>query len=542
MKILFKYYTLLILLLFLGCKIEELSLDEMEISMHQKIEKSIDPSYLRPLNLRNEDINWLKETYIKNAHNPFWINDSLMTAEGLEISVLNRQTELLALPLNRYNFINYHDTFTIFQKEQYTTLVLSYILNDLKIGVLDTVSKQLKLPTKVAPEEFITFIQNKDKQISWEEYLFESVDIHPKFSATLRGINKFVKQYPLDTLSFSIQSMKEDSLLAYSLAKEALLSKGYIDSLTIPNAIFIEAIKSFQSQNGLKNDGIIGTYTAKALNESNQHKYERALLALEKWRWKEKMPAQYIWVNIPAYELNFYANDSLKRVHNVVVGANTTKTPVFNAQMKTIVSYPFWHIPYSIASTEILYGAKKDTNYFEKKGYKIFRDGAQINPKTVDWSVVNETNFRYRVRQDGGNSNSLGLVKMLFPNEHSVYIHDTPSKRFFANDIRAYSHGCIRCENPKELAKFILECDNNKYTADSLDALINRKQMQHIALRKPFEVFIDYISVGTNNQNHLKFYIDIYNKDEEWLKAMRFKPEEISNLAISNPQKIAERH
>ncbi len=537
MKTFFKQYTLLFILLFLGCKTEELSLEEMDLTLSEKIEKSINPAYLSPLRASKEDVEWLKETYANYSNQPLWINDTLFTLDGKEMNLITTQTQRLALPLNRYNFLVYNDTFSLFQKEQYTTLLLSYLLNDLKQGVLDTLSKQLRPPTRTASNELLTFIKNKKPQSTWEDYFFQSINLHPKFNATWKGINHFVKRYPLDTTSFNIESMKEDSVLTYETAKIALLSKGYIDSTNLSNSLIIDAIKQFQLENGLKNDGIIGTYTAKALNESNLKKYERALLALEKWRWKTDLPDQYIWVNIPAYELNFYVNDSLKRVHKVVVGANVTKTPVFNAKMKTVVSYPFWHIPYSIASTEILYGAKKDTNYFAKKGYKIFRDGAEVDPKTVDWSVINQTNFRYRVRQDGGASNSLGLVKMLFPNKHSVYIHDTPAKRFFLNDVRAYSHGCIRCENPKDLAKYILELDNNSFTPDSLDALINRKQMQQIALKKPFDVFIDYISVSTDKNNDLKFYVDIYSKDEKWLKLMRVKPYRMDESAMKSETK-----
>lgn len=515
------YYILCISILFTGCKPVTESLEEMEITLEKKVQKSITSDYLSVLKTSETDLNWLAEYYQSNEYKTLWINDTIVTESGVEVERLINNTRLFAIPLNRYDFLNYYDTLSIFQKEQYTTLKLAYLLNDLKYGLIDTAENKLFKPQPVSKKYFSTFVNNKEQTVTWEDYILESIPQHPKFKATLKGLNNFVKNFPLDTTTFKITSMKEDSVKAYSLAKQALFSKGFLQELEKDDSTFLESLKAFQRQNALKDDAIIGKYTARALNESNAQRYERGILALEKWRWKPELPNKYIWVNIPSYKLNLYINDSLKRVHRVVVGANETKTPEFKAKMKTIVSYPFWHIPYSIASTEILSGAKKDTNYFKKKGYKIFRSGEEVDPKTVDWSVVNETNFRYRVRQDGGYTNSLGIVKMLFPNQHSVYIHDTPAKRYFANDIRAYSHGCIRCQDPKDLAKYILERDNNTYNSDSLDALIAREQMQHIALRNPFYVYIDYISVGVNMEGSLQFYIDIYNHDKKWLALLR---------------------
>src|SRR5690606_33717607 len=135
--------------------------------------------------------------------------------------------------------------------------------------------------------------------------------------------------------------------------------------------------------------------------------------------------------------------------HRVVVGALETPTPEFHASMERMVTNPFWSVPFSIASTEILYAARKDTAYFSKKGYKVFKNGETVDPTTVNWSNVKESNFGgYRVRQDAGGGNSLGRIKFLFPNEHAVFIHDTPSKSLFSNDVRAYSHGCIRLHQP----------------------------------------------------------------------------------------------
>ena len=183
-------------------------------------------------------------------------------------------------------------------------------------------------------------------------------------------------------------------------------------------------------------------------------------------------------------------------------------------------------MPYSISSTEILAGARKDSAYFAKRGYKIFSGDSQINPSSVDWSTIKQSNFPYKVRQDGGSGNSLGKIKFLFPNVHSVFIHDTPSKSLFMNDVRAYSHGCVRLHEPYELAKAILAADQHKTVGDSLITYIERGEQKVLELGAPFEVYIEYITATGDSLGTISFFPDIYGRDEKYIKNTfkKFKP------------------
>lgn len=333
------------------------------------------------------------------------------------------------------------------------------------------------------------------------------------------GLAAFLDSFDLDTAHFEIPAFKEDSLACYKAANEALIAHHFLDSTNYDNdSIFIDQLKKFQLVNGLLDDGIVGKWTSRALAKSNTDRFLQAALGLEKWRWKSAYPDRYIRVNIPEFTLYFVNQDTVKRKHRVVVGAYKTQTPEFHATMERMVTNPFWHVPYSISSTEILYGARKDSAYLQKKGYKLFKNGEQVDPSTVNWSELRQGNFPYRVRQDGGGGNSLGRVKFLFPNIHSVFIHDTPSKRLFGNDVRAYSHGCVRLDQPFDLAKSILTVERHEVNADTLDSLVHRGTQRVIELEKPFEVYIEYITATGDSSGTIRFHPDIYFRDEKYLK------------------------
>ena len=164
-------------------------------------------------------------------------------------------------------------------------------------------------------------------------------------------------------------------------------------------------------------------------------------------------------------------------------------------------------------------------SYFERHRYKIYKKGEEVDPLTVDWTGIGEKSFPFKVVQNPGRSNSLGIIKFVFPNSHSVYFHDTPSKSLFSTDVRAYSHGCMRTQNPVDLARRILERDvrgrrqNDVVIPDSLDSIMSRGENYAISLLDPIPIFVEYISVARVGDQTIT-YIDIYGRDEEYLTIM----------------------
>jgi murein L,D-transpeptidase YcbB/YkuD len=464
----------------------------------------------------------LNEFYIQNDFEPIWINDSSLNKNG---------KDMLNLVENAYNYgllpsfyshkaiLSNKDSALVKAEVLLTNAFVLYSTH-LSVGFLDTISMSYAWKKDSVEFDYLTALKEIEGTSNVQKLLESYQPKNWEYVQLQTGLEKFVSEYSLNNAdSIKIPAYKEDSTLCYESAKKALIAHGFLDKTNSNDSIFIDNLKAFQLINGLKDDAIVGKWTGKTLESSNQDRFFKAMLSLEKWRWKKdtEFPSRYIRVNIPGYTLKLWDKNKVVSQHRVIVGADATRTPEFHAKLQRIISNPFWHLPYSIASTEVLYGIKKDSAYFRKKGMKIFRDGAEVDPYAVDWTEVKQTNFRYRVRQDGGGSNSLGRMKFLFPNEHAVYIHDTPAKGLFMNDVRAYSHGCVRLHQPFDLAKSILELDEHLIVSDTLDSLIKRGTQRVMELSNPFEVYIEYYTAIGDSVGNITFYPDVYNRDEKYL-------------------------
>jgi murein L,D-transpeptidase YcbB/YkuD len=509
----------------IGCGDSANSLDEkpfeqQAISVQEKIKLALAPEYLEKLGISSGDQSYLKDVYSQRGNKPFWINDSMLTDLGAKLKVIFKKPEQLGVPANRHK---YAKSSNFVQDELANTLIFAQVVNDLKKGVVNFETKKKNPVVKVPTTEIESLIQFDSSTDLRPQFLQYSVN-DSSYAVLGKGLIQLMDTYPMDESTFKVRSIKFDSTESIVKATEALISKGYLKVDKDTAAMFI-ALKEFQTQNGLKPDGVIGKYTSMALNESMTHRRDRIILAMDKIRSRKARPAKYIHINIPEYKLRFFINDSLKSDHNIVVGRTENETPELTSKLSRIVAYPYWNVPYSISSKEILPAAKMNPNYFERHRYTIYKKGEVVDPLTVDWKSIGETSFPFKVVQDPGRSNSLGIIKFVFPNSHSVYFHDTPSKSLFGADVRAYSHGCMRTQNPVDLATRILERDtrgrkvNDVVIPDSLDSIMSRGENYPIRLLDPIPIFIEYVTavrVGEQMVTH----IDIYGRDEEYIEIM----------------------
>ncbi len=516
-----------VLVTVLSCNSESVAEEETRIKLSGLIEsrlKGEDWSLLKSDTLTSELLTL--QFYQSSEFEPLWINDSALNTKGEELLKLieNSRSYGLLPDFYNYNLIEKLLPDSLIEVELLLTNSFYLLTTHLNSGFID--GEGLKVDWL---KDSLNFDHDKvlSSIKSGESVTDQILELQPDFweyQQLQKGLMSFVNNYPIDTVRYEIPGIKEDSAICYDAARKALLGHHFLtETEAEDDSVFIERLKMFQEKNGLKPDAVVGKWTSRMLNKSNDDRFYQAALSLEKWRWKAKdtIPERRVWVNIPAYTLKVIDNNKIIRKHRVVVGAYTTQTPEFHASMKRMVTNPFWFVPYSIASTEILYGIKKDSSYLENRGYKIFRDGAEVDSKTVNWDEVGQTNFRYHVRQNGGGGNSLGKIKFLFPNEHSVFIHDTPSKSLFWNDVRAYSHGCVRLQEPFELAKVIVDLDKNKVPADSIDSIIGRGAQRVIELNEPIEVYIEYFSAIGDSAGQITFYPDVYGRDEKFISLIK---------------------
>ncbi len=490
-----------------------------DISANEKITRALDPNYLEKLGISAADQRYLSDFYAQRNHAPLWINDSSLTALGQQLKIVFKQPAQLGVPNQRYPRIN---TRNFVQDELANTLLFAQLVNDLETGVIDFSAKKKRSISTISASR-LAELANMDptKDVRLQFLKFGSQD--STYQALGKGLLMLVDTYPMDSTTYAIKAEKIDSTRSVRMATAALISKGYLKKDKDTTAM-LEALKEFQLQNGLKPDGVIGKFTAMALNESTVHRRDRIILAMDKLRSHKAYPNKYIHINIPEYLLRFYINDSLKSRHNVVVGRDENQTPELTSTLNKIIAYPYWSVPYSISSKEILPSAQRNPGYFARNNYKVYKKDVEIDPTTVNWKAIKETSFPYRVVQEPGKGNSLGVIKFDFPNTHNVYFHDTPSKSLFSADVRAYSHGCMRTQHPIDLARAILERDEIRKNdrvmiVDSLDSIMARGKNYSIRLKEPIPIFVEYRTV-TRDGERMVTHIDIYGRDEEYLKIM----------------------
>ena len=284
------------------------------------------------------------------------------------------------------------------------------------------------------------------------------------------------------------------------------------------------AVKKFQNRHGLRPDGEVGRSTIEALNIPALEYFRRIAVNMERWRWLNRnLGNQYIMVNIAAFTLDVIENNKIVLSIPVVVGKDYRQTPVFSAKMSYLVLNPYWNVPETIATEDILTAVKKDPGYLVKRNIVVlpnWRDTTRIDPYKVDWASFTKENLPYRFRQAPGRQNALGRIKFMFPNEYNIYIHDTPAKADFRRTQRAFSSGCIRVEDPVGLAAFLLQ-GNSKWERETIEAALDSVEDFVIRLPEPIPVHIFYCTAWVNEDGKVNFREDIYDRDEPVLKALR---------------------
>ncbi|MFP4537767.1 MAG: murein L,D-transpeptidase [Dichotomicrobium sp.] len=280
----------------------------------------------------------------------------------------------------------------------------------------------------------------------------------------------------------------------------------------------LAAVEAFQRKNGLHVDGLIGPATRRALNRSPADKIDSLRVNLERWRWlPNDLGARYVRVNIPEFMVRLVDNGTTAFEERIVVGKPRHATPVLADQMELVVFNPYWNVPYSIMKNEIVPQVQRSPGYLSRNNLQvIWRGRRRVDPYRVDWQNVDLG--KVRLRQSPGARNALGKIKFLFPNKHSVYLHDTPSKHLFNQSRRAYSHGCMRVRNPRAFAAAIMGPQG--WSEAEIDSAIARGDNRAVRLEKPLPVYITYFTAAVLDSGGIGYFGDLYGHDGKTLKAL----------------------
>lgn len=263
------------------------------------------------------------------------------------------------------------------------------------------------------------------------------------------------------------------------------------------------ATKKYQQRMGLTVDGVIGNKMITELNVPFKQRLRQILINLERLRWMPpEKDTNYILVNIPEYKMHVYDSGQLQFDINVIVGTAANNTVIFTDKLQYVVFSPYWNVPESIVTGEILPAMKKNPEYLNKQNMEI------VKQRKVPV-----------IRQNPGPGNSLGLVKFLFPNNYNIYFHDTPNRNLFSQSSRSFSHGCIRIAEPKKMAAYLLRNDSS-WNDRKIDSAMHLKKEKWVALKKAVPVFIVYFTAWVDKNGELNFRKDIYKHDEKMAKKL----------------------
>lgn len=241
---------------------------------------------------------------------------------------------------------------------------------------------------------------------------------------------------------------------------------------------------------------------------------------MERWRWEKPGPARYILVNIPAFVLRVFEADSIWMETPVIVGKPNTPTPIMESVIRSFTIYPYWHVPHSISTKEILPALKADASYLRRNNFEVLdRDGILLGSDTIQWELYGTDRFPFILRQREGTENSMGIIRFNFANNYNVYLHDTNSKRLFSYRKRDLSHGCVRVKEAVSLAHYLVREDDIYVSPEDLDQYLSLQQRLNVDLQKPITVKLKYFTAEVAN-GKTYFYDDIYRKDSIMQQAL----------------------
>ncbi len=287
-----------------------------------------------------------------------------------------------------------------------------------------------------------------------------------------------------------------------------------------------EAVIHFQKRHGLEDEGVIGKKTMAALNVPIQKRIKQIRLNLDRIKWlNERNNKRHIMINIPAFTLFFEEDKALRLQMKVITGKRKNPTPVFSNTVQTIVLNPHWNVPKSIIQKELIPKILKNPNAMVKEKIEIHtgwgKDARKVSASSVDWRQYRYSKtMPFRFAQVPGYHNALGKVKFLFPNQFIVYMHDTPTKSLFNQNVRAFSHGCIRLDKPIELLKTFSTFNDNVDFEKAQERLKGTKK-EFLSLQTQVPVDVIYLTAYVDYDGVLQFRNDIYGYDEMQLLSYR---------------------
>ncbi len=475
----------------------------------------------------------LRSFYSRRQNRPAWLSGNRPTRNATRLLDVLRSADKEGL-----NPADYH--IPVMTTARLPANELELLLTDAALRYAHDQLTGHFVPQQMDPQWFITTpvvpdiaaslqaALDNNQLVQWLNALPPPHPAYAQLRAALARYRVLAAQGPRPTIEAgpNLKPGEDDSrvpALRQRLAGNDAVAHGSAEAATLYDDALATAMRHFQATHGLEPDGIVGTSTRTALNISLPQRIDQLQVNMERWRWLPRQFATpHIRVNMAGFELQVEENDHpVLRMH-VIVGKQLLSTPEFNSRLTHIVFNPYWTVPQSIASKEILPILKKNPAYLAKENLQVFdswaADAQPIDPAGIDWSQYTQKHFPFRLRQLPGPHNSLGQMKFLLPNGYDIYLHDTPSRSLFNKSVRALSHGCIRLQKPTELAEYLLG-NSVKWNLGTIAAAIARQETLTVTLPRPIPIYMLYFTAWVDSEGNVQFRDDVYKRNMKLAQA-----------------------
>jgi murein L,D-transpeptidase YcbB/YkuD len=532
-------------------KKQKIGLKVAERELQAKIQKVKPPDSIIITNHLNEYDNkhyWnaeTKEFYSRRNNLQAWETGKYLSDNEMDLIQAIDYAEHEGLMTKEYNYSEILNTLNNIRNAENTEELtnLTARLDILMTNAYLTYACDL-LCGKINPQNLESIWDIHPKRKNLPEYLEKALSNHSILSS-LDALKPDTEQYALlkDKLKkyrkkqensgwpkVGFFDMKEQGDTSVHLinVKHYLYETGFLeknDSSPYFDRKLATAVANFQQQHGINPDSVIGPNTLKEMNKTIAERIGQIIINLERLRWApDAREKEYITVNLPGFTLRYYQNNTLTLQMKAIVGKLENRTPLLIDTIEYIVFSPVWNVPRSISVKEFLPKIKANPNYLFNHNFVLLNgygtNTDTLNPNEIKWDSVTKKNFGYRIIQKPGPDNALGLVKFIFPNKYSIYMHDTPADHLFDEIERDFSHGCIRLEKPFELAEALLN-DSGQHPMDSIMAYIRKDKPKTILLNDIIPVYIQYYTAFVDKQGSMHFLQDIYGYDIKQLARLR---------------------
>jgi L,D-transpeptidase YcbB len=376
---------------------------------------------------------------------------------------------------------------------RYMGLAYKPVVNDLPAKLLKalTESSLRKLAAAVQPrsKEYYAILA----RLTW----FVDLTTEKGF-ADVRITSSAVSKENIGLLKRLYQLRITDSVI-YNISDKELLQK------------LKEAVNEFD----VLNDGKLRSTTLAAMNIPLKSRVRELNIAINYFRWFDHIreTSSVLILNIPSAGFTVYEEGKILLESKAIVGKRNTPTPLLTSTITETIIYPYWMVPYKIATRELLPAIKRNIGYLEANNYQVVnKQGKVVNPYSINWHALSTGYFPYTIRQSTGCDNALGIVKFNFYNPFTVYLHDTPGKSLFTLNKRYFSHGCMRVEKPIELAHILLGWNSIAIDTITAKGCLNKKAPVAVPVEKKLSLMVIYSTAWCNKEGAIKFYDDIYNR------------------------------